>query len=226
MEIIKAQKKRTTREIILHGIKLAPHSTVDDLAQIADVSPVTVRHHLNALQAEGSIEASTVRRKVGRPYYVYSLSEQGQELFPKRYVRLTSRLLDEMKSRLPANLVDEIFEGVVNSVLEEHRGEFDTLELEERLDYLVELLAEEGFLSSWEKKTDGTYELVEYSCPYLSIGATHEEVCSFDKKLMQGILELPVFQDSCMLDGASCCRFTLQAMPESHLLPVQEHCLS
>lgn len=202
------KKKRTTRDIILHSIKMSPQSTVEELAEVADISPVTVRHHLNALLAEGTIEASSVRRKVGRPYYVYSLSERGQELFPKRYVRLTSRLLDEMKGRLPEEIIDEIFSGVVDTVLQEHRGEFESLPLEERLDYLVELLSEEGFLSTWEHAPNG-YRLVEYSCPYLSIGSTHVEVCNFDKQLMNGILQLQVHQESCMLHGANCCQFTI-----------------
>jgi predicted ArsR family transcriptional regulator len=209
-------KKRTTRDVILHSIKSSPHSTVEELAEAADVSPVTVRHHLNALLAAGAIEAASVRRKVGRPYYVYSLSEQGQELFPKRYVRLTNRLLGQMKDRLPQALIDEIFAGVVDNVLEEHRGEFEHLPLEGRLEYLVELLAEEGFLSTWEK-TDTGFRLVEYSCPYLSLGVAHAEVCTFDKKLMDGVLQLPVQQESCMLHGADCCQFTVSITTETVL---------
>ena len=205
-----SKKKRTTRDIILHSIKQSPQSTVEDLAEVADVSPVTVRHHLNALLAEGAIEAASVRRKVGRPYYVYSLSERGQELFPKRYVRLTSRLLDEIKGRLPEEVISEIFAGVVDTVLSDHRGEFEHLPLEKRLDYLVELLSDEGFLSTWERTADG-YRLVEYSCPYLSIGSAHAEVCNFDTQLMTGVLQLQVQQDSCMLLGAKCCQFTIES---------------
>lgn len=213
VDYLNNRKKRTTRDIILHTIKQSPQSTVEELAEAADISPVTVRHHLNALLADGHIESSSIRRKVGRPYYVYSLSEKGQELFPKRYVRLTSRLLDEMKERLPEDVVAEIFRGVVDSVLSEHRGEFEHLPIEQRLDYLVELLSEEGFLSSWEPTVDG-YRLVEYSCPYISIGATHTEVCDFDKQLMNGVLQLRVQQDSCMLQGANCCQFSIVADPQ------------
>lgn len=218
MEQDSSKKKRTTRDIILHSIKSSPHSTVEELAESADVSPVTVRHHLNALLADGIIETGSVRRKVGRPYYIYSLSEKGQELFPKRYVRLTSRLLEEMKGRLPEAVINEIFSGVVDGVLQEHRGEFEHLPLEQRLDYLVALLAEEGFLSTWER-TDTGYRLVEYNCPYLSIGSTHVEVCSFDKKLMDSILSIPVQQNSCMLQGASCCQFTIQGEPNAERYP-------
>lgn len=201
-------KKRSTRDVIFHTIKSSPQVTVEALAEAADVSPVTVRHHLNALQASGLIEVTSVRRKVGRPYFVYSLSEKGQELFPTRYLRLTSRLLDELKGRLPEDVINTIFQGVVEGVLDEHRGEYEHLDFEARLDYLVELLAEEGFLSSWERTEDG-YTLIEYSCPYMSIGAKHEEVCGFDKQLMHGVLQLPVQQNSCMLEGAARCQFTV-----------------
>lgn len=202
------QKKQSTREIIFHTIKSSPQIAVDALAEAADVSPVTVRHHLNGLQAEGLIEAESVRRKVGRPYYVYSISERGQELFPKRYVRLTSRLLSEMKDRLPEGVIAEVFQGVVDSVLDEHRGEFEHLDTEARLDYLVKILTEEGFLSKWERTEDG-YALIEYSCPYLSVGNEHAEICHFDKQLILGIMEMPVQQRSCMLNGANCCQFTV-----------------
>jgi predicted ArsR family transcriptional regulator len=170
---------------------------------------VTVRHHLNTLQAEGLIQAHTVRRKVGRPYYVYSLSEKGQELFPKRYVRLTSRLLDELKSHLPPAVVTDVFSNVVDGLLAEHRGAFEHLDFEDRLDYLVKLLADEGFLAAWQKTEDG-YVVTEYSCPYISLGEHHSEICTIDQELIVNILDVPIYKNSCMLDGGQCCEFLVK----------------
>lgn len=177
---------------------------------MVEVSPVTVRHHLNGLQADGLIESDSVRRKVGRPYFVYSISEKGQELFPKRYVRLTSRLLEELKNRLPASTLQDIMQGVVQGVIADHEGQFEHLPLEERLNYLVELLAEEGFLAEWQKDENG-YTITEYSCPYISVGQKHTEVCTFDKELMLQVIQSPVTQHSCMLEGADCCEFSIAA---------------
>lgn len=70
-------QKESTRDIILDTIRQRYQATVNELAEAADVSPVTVRHHLNALQAEAVLESDRVRRKVGRPYHVYSLTEKG-----------------------------------------------------------------------------------------------------------------------------------------------------
>jgi predicted ArsR family transcriptional regulator len=92
-------------------------------------------------------------------------------------------------------------------MLDEHRGEFEHLPFEERLNYLVHLLAEEGFLSAWEKTEDG-YRFIEYSCPYLSVGIQHTEVCNFDRELILNVMQTPIRQHTCMLDGESCCEFT------------------
>jgi predicted ArsR family transcriptional regulator len=200
--------KKSTRQVILHAIKLSPQAKIEDLATAADVSPVTVRHHLNSLQAEGMLEVESVRRKVGRPYYVYTLSQQGQELFPQRYFSLTNRLLDELKSRLPENVVNDIFSGVVKSLVADHKNEFETLNFEERLNYVIGLLADEGFLARWEHTAEG-YQIIEYSCPYISVGQRHSEICTFDKELMLTVLDVPIQQHSCMLNGDDCCHFSV-----------------
>lgn len=199
--------KLSTREIILDAIKQSNEATVESLASAADVSPVTVRHHLNSLQAEGLLEIRSVRRKVGRPYYVYSLSDQGHELFPQRYMRLSSRLLDGLKAHFPAGTVDDLFDNVVQQIVDDRRKDFDHLSVEQRLDYLVDLLADEGFLASWESSGD-KYILTEYSCPYYSIGQKHHEICTLDRQLVQIVLDTDVEQESCMLHGDSHCQFT------------------
>lgn len=139
MNFVTDNNKLSTREVILEEIKRTNGATVEELADAADVSPVTVRHHLNSLQAEGLLETSSVRRKVGRPYYVYSLSVKGHELFPKRYVRLSSRLLDELRQRFPDGTIGNLFNNVVERIAEEHRNEFEGQSFEKRLDYLVAL---------------------------------------------------------------------------------------
>ena len=38
-------------------------------------------------------------------------------------------------------------------------------------------------LAKWQKTEDG-YQVTEYSCPYISVGQKHAEICSIDKELM------------------------------------------
>ncbi len=213
MKIVTGNQKQNTRDIILQTLKSHANATVDLLAEAAQVSPVTVRHHLNSLTGEGLLTATAVRRKVGRPHYVYSLTESGHELFPKKYARLSSRLIEELKSHFSSDVVTELFANVVGKIVDEHRADFEDLPFEQKLDYVVRLLAEEGFLAEWEELDDGAYRLTESSCPYISVGQTHHEICTFDKGLITAILDVDVEQHSCILEGNSCCEFTF-AQPE------------
>ncbi|MEM9775184.1 MAG: ArsR family transcriptional regulator [Chloroflexota bacterium] len=203
-------KPNSTREKILHSIKELHSTTVDQLAQSAGVSPVTVRHHLNALLADGSIIATPVRRSVGRPHFTYSLSQAGEELFPKNYFRLSNLLLEELRERFSPEIVESIFNAVADRIAVENSAQFEGLPFEDRLDFLVNLLGEEGFMSRWEKTNDG-YQLTEFGCPWLAIGEAHSEVCSFDKKLIKTVLDTDFQQSGCMLNGDSCCQFKIKA---------------
>lgn len=210
MASTKNKGKQSTRDLILYTLKTTNRAKVDDLADAADVSPVTVRHHLNTLQADGLIEMTSVRRKVGRPYYIYSLSEKGHEIFPRKYVRLTNRLLDELKDSLPPDTLDTVFNSIAQKIIADHRGKFEHLPFEERVEYLTTLLREEGFIVEWERDEDD-YTLVEYSCPYYSVGDQHAEICGLDKDLMISILQTPVEQTQCILHGDDSCKFTFSS---------------
>ena len=219
MKFVIDNKKKSTRNVILHALKSSPNLTVDQLGETAGISPVTVRHHLNSLQADGLLVATKVRRKVGRPHFVYSLSETGYELFPKKYARLSSRLIQELKDQFSPEVVTQLFANVVQRIVEEQQTSFEDLPFEGKLDFVVKLLSEEGFLAKWEKQQDGTYHIVESSCPYMSVGQTHDEVCSFDHGLIVAVLDTPVIQNSCMLEGDNCCQFSIVppvTMVESH----------
>ncbi len=208
MKSVSNKGKQSTRETVLHTLKFSPRAKIEEIARAANVSPVTVRHHLNSLQADGLVEVESVRCKVGRPYYTYSLSEAGHELFPQKYYSLANRLIEEIKNTLPPETVNQIFAGLVQRIITRHEGEFENLTFEERLDYVVTLLESEGFLARWEKTEDG-YQITEYSCPYLSVGQIHEEVCTLDTHIILSILGEPVQQKSCMLNGDNCCEFTV-----------------
>lgn len=187
-------------------------ATVPTLADAAGVSPVTVRHHLNGLLADGLIQSQAVRQDVGRPYHIYSLTEAGHERFPRKYFALSSRLLAELKARFPADVVNDLFESLVQKIVDEHRHEFESLSFEARLDYTVELLAAEGFLARWERDGD-QYRITEYSCPFLGIGQKHAEICSLDTALIAAVMGAQIEQHSCMLDGDTCCQFTVNNEP-------------
>jgi predicted ArsR family transcriptional regulator len=203
---------KSTREKILQTLLRAPRSTINELAEAVGINPISVRHHLTNLQMEGLVEAEEERHGVGRPRLVYLLTEDGLERFPTRYLRLTTRLLTQMKEKLPGAMVGELFKEVATGLADEHEEALKGLGVEDRLDLVKTLLAEEGFMVEWEKKND-EYHIHEITCPYLQVGQQHPEVCAVDETLISRMLSVPANKIQCILSGASHCTYVVKAEP-------------
>ena len=204
---------KSTRERILQSLLHHPRSTINVLADEIGINPISVRHHLTNLQAEGLISAAEERHGVGRPRLVYSLTEDGLERFPTRYLRLTTRLLSQMKEQLPQPMVSDMFKQVATSLAAEHEQQLIGLNVEERLNVMKELLGEEGFVVEWEKK-DQDYLIHEITCPYLQVGHVHPEVCIVDQTLISKMLAVPANKIQCILSGAAHCTYIVKTSAE------------
>lgn len=206
---------KNTREKILHNLLKKPGSTINELAEAVGINPISVRHHLNSLQADGLIEAQEERHGVGRPRLVYSLTEAGMEKFPTRYLRLTSRLLDQLKSSLPKPMINKLFSEMATSLAEEYAEQIQGLNMEDRLELIQDLLAEEGFTVEWEK-SGSQYRIHEITCPYFQIGQEHPEVCTVDQTLISRMLAVPAEKIQCILDGEAHCTYVVQPETSNH----------
>ena len=200
---------KSTRDRILQTLLKRSGSTINDLAEAVGINPISVRHHLSNLEKEGLVEAQEERHGVGRPRLVYVLTEEGLERFPTRYLRLTTRLLSQMKESMPELVVSKLFSQVAEDLAATYADQLKGLSMEERLDTVKELLADEGFTVEWEKLKDG-YHIHEITCPYFQIGQNHPEVCTVDQTLISRMLAVPVNKVQCILDGSAHCTYVVQ----------------
>lgn len=199
-----------TRDKILQTLLRQPRATVQELARATGITPISVRHHLNALQVEGLVGAVEERHGVGRPRQVFFLTEEGIERFPSRYFRLASRLLAQLKSTMPPPMVNSLLQQMAEVIAEEYAEHMQGLSIEERLDLAKSLLAEEGFTIEWEKRED-QYYIHEITCPYLQVGQSHPEICTIDQSLLSRMLAVPAEKVRCILNGDALCTYVVQA---------------
>jgi len=200
---------KSTRERILQTFLKRRRSTITELAEAVGINPISVRHHLTNLQMEGVIAAEEERHGVGRPRLVYSLTEAGIERFPTRYLRLTTRLLAQLKESMPEPVVTRLFSEMAASLAEDYAERMQGLNMDERLELLKSLLAEEGFTVEWERN-GGQYRIYEITCPYLQIGQDHPEVCTVDQTLISKMLAVPAEKVQCILSGDAHCTYVVQ----------------
>ncbi len=199
---------KSTRERILQSLLRHPASTINDLAEAVGINPISVRHHLTNLQVEGLVSAEEERHGVGRPRLIYTLTEDGMEHFPTRYLRLTSRLLSQMKETLPQPMISKLFSEMATSLAEEYSEQLKGMSMEERLETVKELLAQEGFVVEWEKSGQ-EYHIHEITCPYLQVGQNHPEVCTVDQTILSNMLAVPAEKVKCILSGDAHCTYVV-----------------
>jgi DeoR family transcriptional regulator, suf operon transcriptional repressor len=199
---------KSTKDKILQTLLRKPKITISDIAEAVGINPISVRHHLTNLQMEGLILADEERHGVGRPRLVYSLTQDGMEKFPTKYLQLTTRLLSQMKESMPALAVAKLFSQIAEDLASEYSSQMQGMGMEERLEFVKEMLAHEGFTVEWEKKGND-YQIHEISCPYYQIGVAHPEVCTVDQTLISKMLALPANKVQCILDGGAHCTYVV-----------------
>ena len=205
---------KSTREKILQTLLNYPRSTINHLADAVGINSISVRHHLNSMLAEGLVIAEEERHGVGRPRLVYFLTEQGFEKFPTRYFRLANRLLGHMKEPLPAATVTTIFAEMAKDLAEKHRQTTENMPAEGKLDFLKNLLAEEGFIVEWEKVGE-SFRFNEITCPYIHVSQAHPEICVVDQTIISTVMAMPVHKTNCVLSGDNFCTYIIPIQKES-----------
>lgn len=200
----------STREKVLLTLRKQPRRTINELAEVLGINPISVRHHIIKLQADGLVKSEEERHGVGRPHQVYYLSEAGAEQFPTRYIRLTLRLLEKLKETAPPELVKQLFQKMAQDLINDHLSPHTLVgfSLEERLDYMKNLLKQEGFNIEWERHGD-QYQIHEASCPYFQIGQDHPEICTMGQTIFSSVLAVSANKTKCILNGDSICTFII-----------------
>ncbi len=201
----------TTREKVLETLLARPRCTINDLAESVGIDPISVRHHISRLQIDGLVGSEEENNHgVGRPHRVYFLTEAGLEKFPSRYIRLTIRLLEQLKETMPPAMVNQLFSQMAAGLISDYTSSaaLQDLGVEERLQLLKDVLQREGFVIDWQQTEDG-YQINETSCPYYHIGQDHPEVCSVDQMFISSLLSVPVQKTRCILNGDSYCTYII-----------------
>ena len=213
----------STKDKIVQVILRQQKVTINELAEIVGINPISVRHHILRLEGEGIVDSAEERHGVGRPRRVYFLTETGQEQFPTRCLRLTNRLLERVKENFPPHIVGELFSQMGEDLADDifSSQDVENLTMEDRLDLLKDILKDEGFNVEWEKTPDA-YHIRELNCPYYHIGQNHPEVCSVDQTLISRILAVSATKIQCLLNGDSHCTYVvpLVALSEVQTNPI------
>jgi predicted ArsR family transcriptional regulator len=179
--------------------------TVDELARELDLTNNGVRAHLATLERDGIVRQSgVVRREIGggKPAYLYELTPEAEDLFPKAYEPVLHRLLDVLAEQLEPDESEALLRSVGRLMA---KGEtVPTHGPRERLEAAVEVLNELGGLAELEER-DGGFVIRGYSCPLAGLTQEHPEVCRMVETLITELAGVPVYEHCDRGERPRCC---------------------
>ncbi len=208
---------RTTREQMLTHLKRAGDASVDGLANALGLARMTIRQHLAGLERDGLVVSREERTGKGRPHFLFSLSDRGEEFFLKRYDRLADLLLqevalldaDDIAGLSPEEKKRKLLMKMAERVYLQNEALVDGKSLAERVAVTAQILNEEGGFAEW-RTYDRSYEIINYNCVYRRVVDSHGDLCEFDMAVISRLLGQDVQCHQFMSQGSECCRFVIR----------------
>ena len=194
----------STRGQVVTLLRRSDH-TVEDLARALGLTDNGVRAHLAVLERDGIVrQRGSVRRSSGggKPAYVYELTEEAEDLFPKAYEPTLRRLLDVLSERLGSEESEALVRSVGRRLAEEYSVRGDSEHA--RLESAVEIFNELGGLAELEER-DGALVIRGYSCPLAGVSPEHPEVCRMAETLISELAGVPVYEHCDRSERPRCC---------------------
>jgi predicted ArsR family transcriptional regulator len=179
--------------------------TVEGLARELDLTDNGVRAHLATLERDGIVrQRGSVRRGSGggKPAYVYELTTEAEELFPKAYEPVLSQLLDVLVTQLGPEKSEALLRSVGRRIAEGQTVPADGAR--GGLEAAVGVLNELGGLAELEVR-DGSFVIRGYSCPLAGVAPDHPEVCRMAETLLTELAGVPVYEHCDRGERSRCC---------------------
>jgi predicted ArsR family transcriptional regulator len=198
-----------TRHQIVHLLRRNGHMTAAELSESLGVGAVGIRQHLALLERDGLVAISGVRRGIGRPSHLYTLTPSAEALFPKRYEMLAMDALAALADECGPGAVDRLFARRRQQLHTQLAPLIESKPLAAQVAALAEILTEHGYMCEWRALPTGEYLLTQHNCPLDCAARQHPQSCAHELKLYEDLLHAAVVREETIADGGCCCRYRI-----------------
>lgn len=165
-----------------------------------------VRRHLMTLERDGLVSVRSRRQPAGRPTFVYLLTEEGYEIFPKNYHLLAAQILDSAAARAGEHQVSDLFAGRMDQLVAQYEPRMRDKDLAGRVAELSRIQDENGYMALWEQ-VDGGYLLKEQNCAIYKIACRFHQACEYEIELFRRLLGAEITRIEHQIKGDVSCTY-------------------
>jgi predicted ArsR family transcriptional regulator len=199
------------RAAIVEHLRRVDDASVAELATLLGVSEVAVRRHVAVLGDEGLVTSETVAGARGRPAARYRLTRAAGRLFPHRYDRFATELLDFLDAHHGRDGLHAFLRWRVEREVDGLRGAVTAGDLHARLDQLADALSAAGFEASVSEDGE-SFTLVQDHCAIYDVAKDHPEVCAYEAATFSKVLggDVQLSRRQTLAAGSPACVCTIR----------------
>ncbi len=193
---------------ILVELKRGQPLTARDLAEAHSVSPNAIRRHLKELELGGLVEYDRQHRPQGAPAFAYRLSERGEELFPRQYEAALTDVLAYVAETAGRDEVQRIFAERFRAYAGALEDRLVGATVEERVEAVVALLSEQGFMAEWSIDGD-RITIAEHNCAVQAAARQFPEICQAEAEFLEAVLQTDLERRAHISEGCNACQYAV-----------------
>lgn len=207
---------QATRKDILDLLRERHRASVKEIGAALGLTATGIRQHLTVLERDGLVAAREERGRVGRPALVYSLSSDGDALYPKKYDELALALIEEARGLLGPQALQQLIRNVAARFAAQYEPRMRGKAPAERIAEINQVLEERGSIASWTEH-DGEFLLSQHTCPWWNVATKNSAVCALDVQFVRGLMDADARLTTSLLRGDDCCTFRLRTGGPAHV---------
>jgi predicted ArsR family transcriptional regulator len=201
----------STRNSIVNLLKKSSGLSIEELSRSIRITPMGIRQHLLSLEKKGLVTYTSKKHGIGRPGFVYMLTEPADALFPKSYDKFAIELLNDIKKHDGVEKLDMVFKRRKDKQLSTMKEALTGCEtLEKTLSGLKNILESEGLLVELTR-SNGNYHLQQYNCPIKKIAEHFKDLCTYELQLYRELLGKKVTREQNIAEGSPACFYKIPA---------------
>ena len=198
-----------TRENIIMLLKKHGPMPIEELSKELNITSMGIRQHLLSLERKGLIDYVTNKKGIGRPAFLYKLTQNADNLFPKAYHTFIVDTLKDIENNEGREKVDELFKWRRMRLTKDTKDVLgDKTEINEKVYGLKNMLEIKGYITELDESAD-SFILKEYNCPIFQVASAYTEACEHELQFYREILGKEVKRQECLTKGNTSCTYII-----------------
>jgi predicted ArsR family transcriptional regulator len=212
------EERQATRNRVARSILSEGPRTATELASSLGLTPAGIRRHLDALLAEGLVEAREQRvyghRGRGRPAKVFALTDAGRAVFHHNYDALAVDALRFIAETGGEQAVAAFARRRFADLAGGYQAALAAVEPAERSRLLAEALTADGYAASTREseKLPGE-QLCQHHCPVQNVAEQFPQLCEVETQVFAELLGTHVQRLATIAHGDGVCTTFIPTAP-------------